>query len=256
MDDMSFPWVIYTIIMAIAVMLALIAWNDISNCRSLHRLFWIHDDAMNDLQEIQKKKLKQVEALNAALTHTLSELLHTDSKQTLRWKFHVIRKIEPYIKTYAETGNETMYELIMKIITSDVKTREEFMMELRLATKDYYMLDLEDGEPLLDLFQHVMDIGAEIDEAVEASATSANKVIEAAKAINNNFEILDTDPLGPMPNTRDAEKLRGAGPMSREETLERLIALASEMPPVVEETAVPGVVVEESNPIIPIENYA
>ena len=175
--------------------------------------------------------------LNKLLVGMLLDLLHSTTKQSLRWKFHVLRQLEPLFGADHGEDGEAVYTAIMDILSKGKQpaTRDQFYADVKKITEDYFIMDREESQALMEILREIIDTSEKIDDAKLDSDRVKMLITEAARNLSLNFEVLDTSPLGDVPDPHDAEVLQSDRPLSREEALERLIAVARECTPIADD---------------------
>lgn len=180
--------------------------------------------------EVTKSKLSREVALNRLFTELLFDLLHTNSKHSLRWKFQMLREMETILRQGNLLQDDKLYDLVYnKLLQASTDDRNAVYERLVKVVDDYFLIDTEEAAPLLDMMKDLIEGSVVVEKNEKWLNQCVDKYVAAVKAIHDSFEVLDTDPLGKLPNVEDARVLAEEdGPMTREQMLERLIALAEE----------------------------
>ena len=186
----------------------------------------------NSMSITWSRRYKRECALTDALSTLLFSLIHTSTKESLRWKFMALREIEPLLRSGAYVNDESVYQQIRtRLIDADKYSREKLFDEITDQIKKYYIIDLGDAEPLIDSFRKVLAIGDRVDEAkgVEESMRQdlATDYTELTKTFGPGTEMVDLDPFGDPINW--SAKTREEPPETKEGALDRLIEMAKEM---------------------------
>lgn len=214
---------IYAICQAVDARATMIRWRNIAKADT--DFFRKNSDTWASMHIREK-------ALNKLLVELLYDLMHTTTKQSMRWKFHILRELETILRDEDCANNDNLYDMIrQKLLEAKISDRSAMVERFKDAVQDYYLIDVEDSKPLVDLFRNVI---AQSDRATMAERDmhiAMDDYINLVENVKVDFEVLDTHPLGDIPDPRIARATDESN-LSREEMLERLIALADSIPPI------------------------
>lgn len=227
---------IHQILAAVSVLVALLmivgCFQYMHRMKALLELYRKDAAYENSVSIAWARRYKRERALTDALSALLFSLVHTSTKESLRWKFMILREIEPLLRSGAYVNDESVYQRIRaRLIDADKYSREKLFDEITDQIKEYYTIDLGDAEPLIDIFRKVLVTGDRVDEAkgIEESLRQdlATDYTELLKTFGPGAEMVDLDPFGD-PIDRGS-KTREGPPETKEEAFDRLIRMAKEM---------------------------
>ena len=147
-------------------------------------------------RDMLKQKLERERTLTKLFAEVLHDLLQSRTRAALRWKMHVIRDVESVLMNPDLVDNDTMYDALVKTLY-DTKhdDRQAILDRVESMVKDYLVIDQGEAEPIMELLRMLLEESDNIDELERQYGVIYNRFIEAARSLNDDFKVLDTNPM-------------------------------------------------------------
>lgn len=170
------------------------------------------------------------QTINRLLVNLLYDLLHTTTKASIRWKFHILRQIEPILyNTDLHREHDDIYDhIIEKLSEAGEDGRSDLYERIATVTRDYFISDTEEAKPLMGLLRHIIADSDLADISQEKLDQMAKLCRESILSFGRNFEVLDSSPY--EIKEKDTEVHVDIGPLTVDQMLRRMVAFAESIP--------------------------
>ena len=170
------------------------------------------------------------QTINQLLVNLLYDLLHTTTKASIRWKFHILRQIEPILyNTDLHREHDDIYDHIIKKLSEAGKDgRSDLYERIAAVTRDYFISDTEEAKPLMGLLRNIIADSDRADISQEKLDQMSKLCKESILSFGRNFEVLDSSPY--EIKKKDTEAHADIGPLTVDQMLRRMVAFAESIP--------------------------